>query len=184
VPVLIVSARGQEQDKIDGLDLGADDYLVKPFSIRELQARVRALLRSRSARAARMPSTITRGSLEIDTTARRVRIDGAELFLRPKEYGLLVTLAMECDRLFTRQELLDAVWGTEIIVDERTVDVHVSWLRGKLRRAGLPGNVIRTAYGVGYQFSSVAHEGALPQESFRDERGRVQAGQAVGLDIG
>jgi two-component system response regulator RegX3 len=151
VPVLIVSARGQEQDKIDGLDLGADDYIVKPFALRELLARVRALLRRGAVAQQRMPSVIDRGPIRIDTAGRRVWVNHQEVALRPKEFGLLLVLAVDSDQVFTRQQLLDSVWGEEIIVDERTVDVHVSWLRGKLRRAGLTVDPIKTAYGSGYR---------------------------------
>jgi len=180
-PVLILSARGQEQDKIDGLDLGADDYLVKPFALRELMARIRALLRSRPSRPDHVPSVINRGALQIETSARRVLVQGDELLLRPKEFGLLVTLAANPDKVFSRQELLDAVWGEEIVVDERTVDVHVSWLRTKLRQAGLNEEVIRTAYGVGYRFSAMSPGADQHTESLRFEGGDVQTGQAAGL---
>ena len=180
-PVLILSARGQDQEKIDGLDLGADDYLVKPFALGELMARIRALLRARSSRPTNLPSTINRGALQIETSARRVRIAGVEVPLRPKEYGLLVTLAADADKVFTRQELLDAVWGESIVVDERTVDVHMSWLRGKLRQAGLEHDVIRTSYGVGYRFTPAPVNAPQIPESNRADGGDIQSGQAVGL---
>jgi DNA-binding response OmpR family regulator len=154
VPVLILSARGEEQDKVDGLELGADDYVVKPFALSELLARVRATLRRRAVPAARPPAVLFRGPLRIEPERRRATVGDAELSLRPKEFGLLVALAMEPGRVFGRQQLLDAVWGEEIIVDERTVDVHVSWLRGKLVDAGLQHDVIRTVYGEGYRFVS------------------------------
>ncbi|MGH2533960.1 MAG: response regulator [Thermomicrobiales bacterium] len=152
VPVLLLSARGEEQDKIDGLELGADDYVVKPFALRELLARVRAAVRRRAVPAARPPSILFRGPLRIEPERRRAQVGDRELQLRPKEFGLLVTLALEPGRVFGRQDLLDAVWGEEIIVDERTVDVHISWLRGKLADAGLTDEVIRTVYGAGYRF--------------------------------
>ena len=153
VPVLMLTARGDEQDRIDGLELGADDYIVKPFVMRELLARVRAGMR-RSAILATQPSMMVhRGDLAIELDRQRVTAGGRELLLRPKEYGLLVALAMEPGRIFNRTELLDEVWGTDVIVDERTVDVHISWLRGKLADAGLGSGVIRTAYGRGYRFS-------------------------------
>jgi len=152
IPILILSARGEEQDKIDGLELGADDYVVKPFALRELLARVRAGVRRRAVPAAQPPSVLFRGALRIELERRRVLVGDAELQLRPKEYGLLITLAMAPGRVFSRQDLLDAVWGEEVIVDERTVDVHISWLRAKLADAGLGGTAIRTVYGVGYRF--------------------------------
>jgi DNA-binding response OmpR family regulator len=160
IPILMLSARGEEQDRIDGLELGADDYVVKPFALRELMARVRAGARRRAAPAAQPPTVLFRGPMRIEIDRRRVLISDTEVALRPKEFGLLVTLAMEPGRVFNRQDLLDAVWGEDVIVDERTVDVHVSWLRGKLADAGLAGVSIRTVYGAGYQF--VVSDGALP----------------------
>jgi DNA-binding response OmpR family regulator len=154
VPVVMLSARGEEQDKIDGLEFGADDYVVKPFALREFLARVKALSRRRAIPAAKPPATLTRGRLSIEPDRRRAVVDGQELALRPKEFGLLMTLALEPGRVFSRQRLLDDVWGEEIIVDERTVDVHISWLRSKLHKAGLPGDVIRTVYGAGYRFTA------------------------------
>lgn len=154
VPVLILSARGEEQDKVDGLELGADDYVVKPFALAELLARVRASIRRGAIPAARPPAVLRRGPIEIEPERRRALVNGAELTLRPKEFGLLATLAMEPGRVFSRQQLLDAVWGEEIIVDARTVDVHIAWLRGKLAEAGAGQDVIRTVYGEGYRFVS------------------------------
>ena len=152
IPVLMLSARGEEQDKVDGLELGADDYVVKPFALRELLARIRAAMRRRAVPAARPPGVLTRGELRIEPDRRRASVRDTELQLRPKEFGLLVALALEPGRVFGRQDLLDAIWGSDVIVDERTVDVHISWLRGKLQDAGLDGNCIRTVYGAGYCF--------------------------------
>ncbi len=152
VPVLMLSARGEEQDRVDGLELGADDYVVKPFALRELLARVRAAVRRRAVPSARPPAVLYRGALRIEPERRRALVGDREMTLRPKEFGLLVTLAMEPGRVFGRQDLLDAIWGEEIIVDERTVDVHISWLRAKLNEAGIGTDVIRTVYGAGYRF--------------------------------
>lgn len=152
VPVIMLTARGEEQDRVDGLELGADDYVIKPFALRELLARVRANLRRRAIPAQRPPAVLHRGPLRIEPERRRVRLGDTELRLRPKEFGLLVALAMEPGRVFGRQQLLDAVWGEEIVIDERTVDVHVSWLRTKLSEAGLRQEMIRTVYGAGYRF--------------------------------
>ncbi len=152
IPILMLSARGEEQDRIDGLELGADDYVVKPFALRELMARVRAGVRRRAVPSAQPPTVLFRGSMRIEIDRRRVVVDEIEVALRPKEYGLLLTLAFEPGRVFSRQDLLDAVWGEDVIVDERTVDVHISWLRGKLSDAGLDAAAIRTVYGVGYRF--------------------------------
>jgi two-component system phosphate regulon response regulator PhoB len=152
IPILMLSARGEEQDRVDGLELGADDYVVKPFALRELLARVRAGVRRRAVPAAQPPSVLFRGPLRVELDRRRVLVGEQEIQLRPKEYGLLTTLAMEPGRVFSRQNLLDAVWGEDVIVDERTVDVHISWLRGKLTDSGLSADAIRTVYGVGYRF--------------------------------
>jgi DNA-binding response OmpR family regulator len=152
VPVLILSARVEEQDKVDGLELGADDYVVKPFALREFLARVRTIVRRRAIPAARPPSALYRGPLRIEPERRRAYVGDEEVSLRPKEYGLLLTLAMEPERVFSRQELLDAAWGEEAFVDPRTVDVHVSWLRNKLAAAGLSDDAIVTVYGAGYRF--------------------------------
>jgi two-component system, OmpR family, alkaline phosphatase synthesis response regulator PhoP len=154
IPILILSARGEDQDRIDGLELGADDYVVKPFVLRELLARVRAAIRRRAVPAAQPPSVLFRGPLRIELERRRVLVHEHEVALRPKEYGLLFTLALAPGRVFNREDLLDAVWGEEVIVDERTVDVHISWLRGKLADAGLEASAIQTVYGIGYRFVS------------------------------
>jgi DNA-binding response OmpR family regulator len=152
VPVLIVSARGEEQDKIDGLELGADDYIVKPFALREFVARVRATMRRRSIPSARPPAILYRGPLTIELESQRAQLSGIELSLSRKEFGLLRELAMAPGHVFTRQQLLDTVWGTDVFVDERTIDVHMSWLRSKLREAGGAEGMIRTVYGSGYSF--------------------------------
>ena len=168
IPVLILSARGEEQDRIDGLELGADDYVAKPFVLRELMARIRAGVRRRTVPAARPPSVLFRGPMRIEIDRRRVLVHESEVSLRPKEYGLLLTLAFEPGRVFSRQDLLDAVWGEDVIVDERTVDVHISWLRGKLATAGLNGAAIQTVYGVGYRFTVASDQGSVPME--KEER--------------
>ncbi len=152
IPILMLSARGEEQDRIDGLELGADDYVTKPFALRELLARVRAGVRRRAVPAAQPPAVLYRGPMRIELERRRVLVNDAEVSLRPKEFGLIVALAMEPGKVFGRQDLLDAVWGNDVIVDERTVDVHISWLRGKLTDAGLDVGAIRTVYGIGYRF--------------------------------
>ena len=168
IPVLILSARGEEQDRIDGLELGADDYVAKPFVLRELMARIRAGVRRRTVPAARPPSVLFRGPMRIEIDRRRVLVHESEVSLRPKEYGLLLTLAFEPGRVFSRQDLLDAVWGEDVIVDERTVDVHISWLRGKLATAGMNGAAIQTVYGVGYRFTVASDQGSVPME--KEER--------------
>jgi DNA-binding response OmpR family regulator len=156
IPIVMLSARGEEQDRIDGLELGADDYVVKPFVLRELMARVRAGVRRRAIAGAQPPPVLFRGALRIELDRLRVLVNDDEVTLRPKEYGLLTTLAFEPGKVFSRQDLLDAVWGEDVIVDERTVDVHISWLRGKLAGAGLDPGAIRTVYGAGYCFAPSA----------------------------
>jgi DNA-binding response OmpR family regulator len=184
VPVLIVSARGQEADIVDALDLGADDYIVKPFAIGELMARIRALLRRNSA-ARGISSVVQRGPIRIDSVGLRAWVGDTELSLRPKEFGLLVTMAVTAGKVFSRQELLDSVWGEEVVVDDRTVDVHVSWLRGKLRRAGIGEDPIETAYGSGYRFVTPAGRPTSQQSEFlRPDGGGIQPGQAAGRSLG
>lgn len=152
VPVMMLSARGEETDRIDGLELGADDYVVKPFALREFLARVRTLVRRHTHPEVRPQSVLMRGPLRVESDRRTASVYGTELNLRPKEFGLLVTIAMEPNRVFSRKELMETIWGANVFVDERTVDVHISWLRAKLTKAGLAGDPIRTVYGSGYRF--------------------------------
>jgi len=165
VPVLILSARGEEQDKIDGLELGADDYVVKPFSLGELLSRVRSNVRRRAVRSAQPPAVLYRGPIRVEPDRWLAFAHDQQLDLRPKELGLLFALAFEPRRVFSRQDLLDAVWGEDVIVDERTVDVHISWLRGKLQAAGVAPTIITTVYGAGYRFNMMdTIRDALPDE--------------------
>lgn len=144
VPILILSARDEEADRVAGLEVGADDYLTKPFSPRELVARVKALLRR--SRMAPVPAA----GLHVDLEARRVQLDGDYVELTPREYDLLKTLWQAPGKNFTREELLDRVWGVEYLGDTRRVDVHISKLREKLSRPGRPAP-IRSIWGVGYR---------------------------------
>ncbi len=147
VPVLFLTARDDEVDRILGLELGADDYLVKPFSPRELVARVRAILR-RTREGPAPQDVITLGDLEVDLRRREARLSGEAVALTTREFDLLAFLANNVGLALSRQQLLDGVWGTDWYGDERTVDVHVAQLRKKLG-TDLP---LATVWGVGYRF--------------------------------
>ena len=151
-PIVMLTARGDETDRIVGLELGADDYVVKPFSPKELVARVRAVLR-RSRTAARGDEIVRAGDVEIDTGKMRVSVAGASVELTPTEFQLLATLAREPGRVFTRSQLLDAVHGVAIESYERAIDAHVKNLRRKIEPTpGSPRYVV-TVHGVGYRFA-------------------------------
>ncbi|MFN0151890.1 MAG: response regulator [bacterium] len=150
VPVLILTAKGEEVDRVVGFELGADDYMVKPVSTRELVLRVRAILRRGRVDAAAAPEATTRfGALTIEHGAHRVFADGREVPLTALEFRLLTTLHERRDRVQSRERLLDDVWGIEAEVFTRTVDTHVKRLRQKL---GTAGDYIETVRGVGYRF--------------------------------
>lgn len=152
VPILMLTARAEEADRVLGLEVGADDYLAKPFSLRELMARVRALLRrvEFARREEGAPTElIALGALHIDGQARRVTIDGALVDLTVKEYDLLLILAQHPGRTFSRSYLLDRVWGADYEGGDRTVDTHMMRLRRKL---GAQGERISTVWGIGYRF--------------------------------
>jgi two-component system phosphate regulon response regulator PhoB len=149
LPVIMLTARGEEQEHIRGLATGADDYVVKPFSVPELMARVRAILRR--SRPEVIASLLRAGDIELDRETHRVRRSGRELRLGPTEFRLLEFLMKSPGRVFSREQLLDGVWGRDVYVDERTVDVHI----GRLRKAVNRGRVkdpIRTVRGSGYAF--------------------------------
>jgi len=150
VPILVISARGDEVDRVVGLELGADDYLVKPFGFRELVARIRAVTR-RTGAAAEPARPQQVGALEIDRRTRRVRVGGAEVSLTPKEFDLLACLAEEPGTVVTRQELLDEVWDPHWYGPTRTIDVHVASVRKKL---GDP-RWVETVRGVGFRLGTV-----------------------------
>ncbi len=149
VPIIILSARGDDVDRIVGLELGADDYLAKPFNPRELVVRVKAVLR-RTQAGTKQSAIASIGNLRINLNSRDVTIDSAPVELRPKEFDLLVTLALNLDTVFTREKLLEQVWGYDFPGDTRTVDVHVAWLRSKLANADVK---IKTVWGVGYKLT-------------------------------
>jgi two-component system phosphate regulon response regulator PhoB len=147
LPIIILTARGEESERVRGLATGADDYIVKPFSVPELIARVRALLRR--ALPERLADVLTFGELEVDREKKRVSRGGRPIDLGPTEYRLLEFLMQRPGRVFTREQLLDGVWGSEVYIDERTVDVHVGRLRKALNR-GQDIDPIRTVRGSGY----------------------------------
>lgn len=149
LPVIMLTARGEENERIRGLTLGADDYIVKPFSIPELIARVHALLRR--AKPGHVAHRIVHGDIELDRMTKRVHRGERELHLGPTEFRLLEFLMQSAGRVFAREQLLDAVWGQDVYVDERTVDVHVGRLRKVLNRRGQT-DPIRTVRGAGYSF--------------------------------
>jgi two-component system OmpR family response regulator len=152
VPILMLTARAEETDKVVGLELGADDYVTKPFSMRELIARVGALLRRAELAPPTEREVIVAGDLQVDLRRREASRDGKQLQLKPKEYELLVFLLKNRGRAFTRDQLLNQVWGYDFAGDTRTVDVHVSWLRQKIETQ--PSKPVRliTVRGVGYRF--------------------------------
>lgn len=147
IPVIMATAKGNEYDKVIGLDLGADDYLAKPFGMMEMASRVRAVLR-RSGRAAEKPQLIRVGGLEMNLGEHSVTADGIRVQLTLKEFELLHTFMTNPGRAFTREQLLSSVWCEDFLGETRTVDVHVGTLRQKL---GACGKYIRTVRGVGYK---------------------------------
>lgn len=153
IPIIMLSARGDETDRVSGLDYGADDYMVKPFSMTELFARSRALLRRVSP--ALLQDIIKLGDIEIDTKAFRVKRNDSPIHLGPTEFRLLDHLIRNPGRVFSREQLLDAVWGREIYVELRTVDVHIGRLRKALKLEGRP-DPIRTVRSAGYAFEVVS----------------------------
>jgi two-component system, OmpR family, phosphate regulon response regulator PhoB len=147
LPIIMLTARGEEQERVRGLATGADDYVVKPFSLPELMARVRAMLRR--SKPELIATVLKAGELELDRETHRIRRNGRELHLGPTEFRLLEFFMLSPGRVFSRAQLLDGVWGRDVFVDERTVDVHV----GRLRRAlGRGRDPIRTVRGSGYSF--------------------------------
>ena len=152
VAVLMLTARREEPDRIEGLSLGADDYLVKPFSPQELVLRVKAILR-RSSAAATPRDTMVVGPLRVDRSAHKVEVDGEEVELTPTEYRLLILLAERSGRVQDRSHLLETVWDAAPDIQTRTVDMHVQRLRTKLGRAG---DMIETVRGFGYRFNDEA----------------------------
>ena len=161
IPVLMLTARDDEIDRVVGLEVGADDYLVKPFSMRELNARIKALLRrvrlireevESSAQESTQPKLLTFNDLVIDMTRREVRLGSDVLQLKPKEYELLLYMGQHKGQVLTREVILEHVWGWDFVGDSRTVDVHIRWLREKIEQNPESPQRIITVRGAGYRF--------------------------------
>lgn len=158
VPVIMVTARGEDFEKIMGLDIGADDYSIKPFSAGEVMARVRAILRRMQPREEKTAHNIYRYSnLMIDLDKYAVTVNGSEVPLTKKEVELLWTLAKNSSKVFSRDNLLDSLWGYDYYGDSRTVDSHIKRMRAKLDKFEHPGWEIKTIWGVGYRFEEKAN---------------------------
>ncbi|WIW00050.1 MULTISPECIES: phosphate regulon transcriptional regulator PhoB [Roseateles] len=153
LPIIMLTARAEETDKVSGLDAGADDYLTKPFSTNELLARIRAVLRRKAPEA--LDSVVTIGGLSLDPGTRRVSREGAEVKLGPTEFRLLHFFMSHPERVHSRSQLLDRVWGDHVFIEERTVDVHVKRLREALERVQC-ARMIETVRGAGYRLSQQA----------------------------
>ncbi|MBE9915130.1 response regulator transcription factor [Paenibacillus donghaensis] len=155
IPILMLTARSETKDKVHGLGIGADDYLTKPFEPEELLARVFSLLRRSMLNQAHtvQGSTITFHNLKINAEAREIHIHGEVVDFTPKEFDLLLYLGKHSQRTFSREELVERLWGYEYMGDARVVDTHIKNIREKLQRAGLGYDPIQTVWGVGYKFS-------------------------------
>ena len=152
VPILMLTARALEMDKVQGLELGADDYLTKPFGMREFVARVKALLRRGAGRKQDPPQSYTTGVVVIDMATRGVTVDGAPVELRRKEFDLLHALVSNRGRVLTRDSLLERVWGQSDFLSTNTLDVHIRWLRQKIERDPSQPHRILTVRGIGYKY--------------------------------
>ncbi len=151
VPIIMLTARTEERDKIAGLESGADDYITKPFSPRELMARIRAVLRRRAPEMSE--ETVAVGGLTLSPATHRVSAGGASIDLGPTEFRLLHFFMTHTERVYSRSQLLDQVWGDHVFVEERTVDVHIRRLRQALESSGMD-NMIQTVRGSGYRFAT------------------------------
>lgn len=148
VPILMLTARGDESDRVAGLDAGADDYITKPFSTKEMLARIRAVLRRRTPE--QTDGVVTMGELQLDTATHRVSFQGQPIKLGPTEFKLLHYFMKHAERVHSRAQLLDKVWGDHVFIEERTVDVHVKRLREAL---GMAGQMVETVRGAGYRLT-------------------------------
>jgi DNA-binding response OmpR family regulator len=152
VPIVMLTARTDEVDRVVGLELGAEDYVCKPFSPREVVVRIKGVLRRRGLQVTHQ-TILNFGRLEIDESAREVRIDGTAIAVKPREFSLLLELASNPGVALSRERLLQKVWGFDFGGEERTVDVHVHRLRLKLESSGKLANVLQTVHGYGYKFA-------------------------------
>ena len=152
IPIIMLTARDDEIDKVTGLDLGADDYMTKPFSMRELMARIRAMLRRVEIQTVIPETPLSFGDLEVDTLHHMITRAGNTLNLSPKEFDLLVFLTSNKGLVFSRDQLLEKVWGYDYSGDTRTVDVHIRWLREKIEANSEEPKHLITVRGVGYKF--------------------------------
>jgi two-component system phosphate regulon response regulator PhoB len=160
IPILMLTARGDEPDKVAGLDAGADDYITKPFSTQEMLARIRAVLRRRAPEET--TEVISIGELNLDASTHRVTWQGRSLKIGPTEFKLLTYLMKHPERVHSRSQLLDKVWGDHVFIEERTVDVHVKRLRESL---GAGGAMIETVRGAGYRLTAQAQAPAASREA-------------------
>jgi len=158
IPVLIISAKAEESDRVVGLEIGADDYLTKPFSKRELVARVRALLRRNSSGQPFQKAKIARGDVIIDPVAYEVSVGGQRVELSALEFRLLYYLASHAGMVFSRDQLLDQVWGTDRTVTPRSVDVYIRRVREKIELMPEHPSYVQTVHGVGYRFATTREE--------------------------
>ena len=157
VPIIMITARGEDYERIMGLDIGADDYILKPFSAGEVMARVRAILRRVQPREAEQQNLYSVGNLVIDLDKYLVTIGGADVTLTKKEVELLWTLAKNSSKVFSRENLLDSIWGYDYFGDSRTVDSHIKRLRAKVDKFEHEEWEIKTIWGVGYRFEEKEH---------------------------
>ena len=157
IPILMLTARGDEPDKVAGLDAGADDYITKPFSTQEMLARIRAVLRRRAPES--VNDSVAVGGLVLDAATHRIAFDGQELKLGPTEFKLLHYLMKHAERVHSRSSLLDKVWGDHVFIEERTVDVHVKRLREAL---GAAGTMVETVRGAGYRLTAMTAAAVRP----------------------
>ena len=151
-PIIMLSARGEEYDKLFGFELGIDDYVVKPFSPKELMARINAVLSRKRSAAPAVQNSMKFGGLEINMAARTVTVDGAKVDLTPKEYDLLFYMVRNMNIALSREKLLEEVWGFDFYGDDRTVDTHIKMLRNSLKQYR---NLIVTLRGMGYKFEKI-----------------------------